>query len=44
MQSNKIAIEISSEVIKQMAGTEVNGSNVAAIVEDISKKNTETYK
>ena len=35
---NKIAIEVSSEIIKQMAGTEVNGSNVAAIVEDISKK------
>ena len=35
---NKIAIDISSEVIKKIAGTEVNGSNVAAIVEDISKK------
>tara|TARA_Y100001960_G_C14645025_1_gene812882 strand:+ start:187 stop:771 length:585 start_codon:yes stop_codon:yes gene_type:complete len=41
---NKIAIEISSDVIKEMAGTEVNGSNVAAIVEDISKKNTGTFK
>ncbi len=40
---NKIAIEASSEIIKQMAGTEVNGSNVAAIVEDISKK-MGTYK
>ena len=40
---NKIAIETSSEIIKQIAGTEVNGSNVAAIVEDISKK-MDTYK
>ena len=41
---NKIAIEVSSEIIKNIAGTEVNGSNVAAIVEDISKKNAGTYK
>jgi len=41
---NKMAIEISSEVIKQMVGTEVNGSNVAAIVEDVSKKNIGAYK
>ena len=40
---NKIAIETSSEIIKQITGTEVNGSNVAAIVEDISKK-MDTYK
>ena len=41
---NKIAIDISSEVIKKIAGTEVNGSNVAAIVEDISKKKMKAYK
>jgi len=41
---NKIAINISSEVIKQVVGTEVNESNVAAIVEDIYKKNMEIYK
>ena len=35
---NKIAIDISSEVIKKIAGTEVNGSNVAAIVTDVIKK------
>ena len=35
---NKIAVEISSEVIKQLVGTNVNMSNVSAIVEDISKK------
>ena len=35
---NKIAAEVSSEVIKQLVGTSVNMSNVSAIVEDISKK------
>ena len=35
---NKIAIETSSEIIKQMIGTEANLSNVSAVVEDISKK------
>ena len=38
---NKIAAEISSEVIKQLVGTSVNMSNVSAIVEDISKKEIE---
>ena len=33
-----------SKIIKQIADTEVNTSNVTAIVEDISKKNSETYK
>ena len=41
---NKIAIQISSEIIKQITGAEVNGSNVTAIVEDISKKNMERFK
>ena len=41
---NKIAINISSEVIKQVVGTEVNESNVTAIVEDIYKRNMEIYK
>ena len=40
---NKIAIEISSEVIKQVLGTEVNRSNVSAIVEDVSKRKVEKY-
>mgnify|MGYP001158354714 FL=1 len=35
---NKIAVEISSEIIKQILGTEVNKSNVSAIVEDVTKK------
>ena len=41
---NKIAIDISSKIIKKIADTEVNVSNVTAIVEDIAKKNSETYK
>ena len=40
---NKIAVEVSSEVIKQLVGTSVNMSNVSAIVEDISKKKVEKY-
>ena len=40
---NKIAVEISSEVIKQVVGTVVNMSNVSAIVEDISKRKIEKY-
>ena len=38
---NKIAAEVSSEVIKRLVGTSVNMSNVSAIVEDISKKEIE---
>ena len=38
---NKIASEVSFEVIKQLIGTSVNMSNVSAIVEDISKKEVE---
>ena len=38
---NKIAAEVSFEVIKQLVGTSVNMSNVSAIVEDISKKEVE---
>ena len=40
---NKIAVEISSEMIKQIVSTGANMSNVSAIVEDISKKNVEKY-
>ena len=35
---NKIATETSSDLIKQLIGSEVNNSSIAAIVEDISKK------
>ena len=41
---NKISIEISSQVIKQIIGMEVNKSNVSAIVEDILKKKNEIYQ
>ena len=40
---NKIAVEISSEVIKQLVGTGVNMSNVSAIIEDISKRKIEKH-
>jgi F-type H+-transporting ATPase subunit b len=40
---NKIAIETSADLIKQIIGTEINNSNIAAIVEDISKKNNRKY-
>ena len=35
---NKIAIEISNEIIKNTLGSEANKSNITAIVEEISKK------
>ena len=40
---NKIAIETSSDLVKQIIGAEVNNSNISAIVEDISKKNEGKY-
>ena len=40
---NKIAIEISSEVVRKILGTEVNASSVSAIVKDISKKEITKY-
>ena len=40
---NKIAIEISSSLIKDIVDVEVNKSNVSAIVEDISKKTNKKY-
>ena len=40
---NTIAIETSSDLIKQIIGAEVNNSNISAIVEDISKKNKGKY-
>ena len=35
---NKIAVVVSSEIVKKIIGTEANVSSVSAIVEDISKK------
>ena len=40
---NNIAIEISSEIVRKIVGTEVNASSVSAIVEDISKKEIIKY-
>tara|TARA_B100000029_G_scaffold427138_1_gene436401 strand:+ start:825 stop:1403 length:579 start_codon:yes stop_codon:yes gene_type:complete len=38
---NKIAEEVSSEIIKQIFNTDVNRSNLSAIVQDVSKKKAE---
>ena len=35
---NKISIETSSEMIKNLIGTEINNSSISAIVDDLSKK------
>ena len=40
---NKIAIETSADLVKQIIGAEVNNSNISAIVEDVSKKNKGNY-
>ncbi len=40
---SKIASETSSELIKKIINTEVNQSNVSAIVNDIVKKDSEKY-
>jgi|TARA_B100001765_G_scaffold22862_1_gene13037 F-type H+-transporting ATPase subunit b len=40
---NKIAADISSEIIKQAIGTEINKSKLSAVVQDISKKKIENY-
>ena len=40
---NKIAIEASADLIKQIIGAEVNNSNISAIVEDTSKQKGEKY-
>lgn len=37
----KIAIETSSDLVKQLIGEEVNNSSISAIVEDLSRKNKE---
>ena len=40
---SNIAVQTSAEVIKQIIDTEVNKSNVSAIVEDIIKRKTEKH-
>ena len=41
LKINKIAEEISSEIVKQIIGSDVNMSSVAAIIDDVSKKKME---
>ena len=43
MKINKIAIEISSEMVRKLIGAEVNNSSISAIVDDLSKKNGDKY-
>jgi F-type H+-transporting ATPase subunit b len=40
---NKIAIEMSSQLIKKLIGAEINASSISAIVDDLSKKDIEKY-
>ena len=40
---NKIAVETSSILIRQLIGEEVNNSSISAIVDDLSKKNKGNY-
>ena len=40
---NKIAIEISSDILKKLIGAYVNNSSISAIVNDLSKKNGDKY-
>ena len=40
---NKIAVETSSDIVKQLIGEEINKSSISAIVNDLSKKNKVKY-
>ncbi len=40
---NKIAIETSSEILRNLIGSEINNSSISAIVNDLSKKNGNKY-
>ena len=40
---NKIAIETSTELVRQLIGADVNNSSISAIVEDLSIKNRRKY-
>ena len=40
---NKIAIEASSEILKNLIGTEINNSSISAMVNDLSKRNGSKY-
>ena len=40
---NKIAIEISSDILKKLIGADVNNSSISAIVDDLLKRNGNKY-
>ncbi len=40
---NKIAIDMSTELLQKLIGAEVNNSSVSAIVHDLSRKNGDKY-
>ena len=40
---NRIAIETSSEILKNVIGAEINNSSISAIVDDLYKKNGNKY-
>ena len=40
---NRVAIETSSEILKNLMGTDINNSSISAIVDDLSKKNSSKY-
>jgi len=40
---NQIAIDTSSDLIKQLINTDINKSNISAIVEDLQKKGSDKY-
>ena len=41
---HKIAIETSSDLVKQLIKVDINSSSISAIVEDLSKKNKDKYR
>ena len=40
---NQIAIETSSEILKNLMGSEINNSSISTIVKDLSKKNGDKF-
>jgi len=40
---NKIAVETSADLLKQLIGAEVNNSSISAIVDELSKKKMDKY-
>ena len=40
---SQIAIDTSSDLLKQLIGADINQSNISAIVEDLSKKEKDKY-